>query len=78
MIVDNIRTLCKERGISLLRLETDCGFPNGTINKWDTNTPSVRKVLVVARYFSVTVEDICGDDAPEQAEQENANEQVGS
>ena len=69
MLVDNIRALCKERGISLLRLETDCGFANGTINKWDTNAPSVHKVMSVARYFGVTVEDIYGVGAAEQADQ---------
>ena len=58
MLVDTIRRLCKDNQISLYRLELDCGIPNGTINKWDRNTPSVLKVKAVADYFGVTVDDL--------------------
>lgn len=68
MLVDNIRSLCKEKGISLLKLETDCGFSNGTINKWDVNVPSVHKVMTVAKYFSVTVDDLLHDNKQEGSE----------
>ena len=61
MLVDNIRDLCSSRKISILRLETDCGFASGTINKWDRNTPSVLKVKAVADYFGVPMDDLLTD-----------------
>lgn len=54
-MVDKIRRLCKEQGKSLFSLEQECGLGNGTINKWDRNSPSVAKVHAVANALGVPV-----------------------
>ena len=54
-MVDLIRRLCKEQGKTLFSLEKECGFGNGTINKWDKNSPSVDKVVAVASALDVPV-----------------------
>lgn len=56
MLYDNVKMLCKERGISVLRLETELGFPRSSICKWNDNQPGIRKVQKVADYFNVTIE----------------------
>ncbi len=61
-MVDRIRRLCKEQGKSLFSLEQECGFGNGTINKWDKNSPSVAKVLAVAEALGVPVSYLIGED----------------
>ena len=62
MIVKNIENLCKERGITLSSLEKTLGFGNSTISKWNTSSPSVSKLLSVAKFFGVTVDELLKED----------------
>lgn len=56
MLYDNIKSLCKSRGISVSRLEHELGFPRSSICKWNENQPGIRKVQNVANYFGVSIE----------------------
>ena len=58
LIYENIVTLCKERGITIARLEKECGFGNATIRGWAVSSPTVGKVQKVAEFFGVTVNDL--------------------
>lgn len=55
-LVKRIQNLCSDSGTSLPKLERELGFSNGSIYKWDTNSPSANKALKVAQYFGVTVD----------------------
>lgn len=70
-LYERIRQLCEEKGISIAKLESDCGFANSTIKKWkSTSTPGVDKIKVIARYFGVTVDYILGlTDIPTPADE---------
>lgn len=60
-LYDRIRQLCEDRGISISRLESECGFSNSTIKKWQsTSTPGVDKIIAVAKYFDVSTDYILG------------------
>lgn len=59
-LYDRIQELCKKRGISISRLESDCGLGNSTIKKWKTINPQVNKIKIVAQYFGVTVDYLLG------------------
>mgnify|MGYP001046465760 CR=1 FL=1 len=59
-LYDRIQKLCEERGISISRLESDCGLGNSTIKKWKTTNPNVNKIKAVALYFGVTVDYLLG------------------
>lgn len=60
-LYDRIKSLCNERGITISKLETDCGFSNSTIKKWkSTSTPGVDKIKTIAKYFGVSVDYILG------------------
>ena len=58
MIYENIVRLCKERGITIARLERECGFGNATIRGWSVSSPSIAKVQRVAEFFGVSVEEL--------------------
>lgn len=62
MLVEKISKLCMEEGISTAQLERSLGLGNGTIGKWNTVNPSLKKVAVVARYFGVSIDDLVSDD----------------
>lgn len=56
MIYEQILALCKERRVSIARLERECGLGNATIRGWEKSSPTVEKLKRVADYFGVTVD----------------------
>lgn len=57
MIYQNVARLCKERGISISRLEKELGFGNATIQGWNGKwEPKARSLSAVATYFGVSME----------------------
>lgn len=65
MIYANISNLCRDRGISISRLEKEMGFGNATIRGWATSSPTVEKLKAVADYFHVTVDELIRDEEGE-------------
>ena len=53
MIYENIERLVKKKGISISKLENECGLGNGTIKLWKTSSPTVVNLQKVANYFGV-------------------------
>ena len=53
---DRVKALAKKHGISLPALESELGFGNSTIVKWDKSTPNAEKLNAVAQYFGVTMD----------------------
>jgi len=60
-LVLRIRGLCKEKGISMRRLERDNQFGNGLVSKWSNSSPSVVHLQRVANYFEVTINYLLGE-----------------
>lgn len=58
MIYRNVVKLCKERGISIARLERETGIGNGTIGRWEKSSPSVDNAKKVADFFGVTLDSL--------------------
>ncbi|MCI7497857.1 MAG: helix-turn-helix transcriptional regulator [Oscillospiraceae bacterium] len=56
MNVELIRTLAKQKGVSITKLEEILGFGNGTIGKWVKQSPSCDKLSAVADYLSVSID----------------------
>ncbi len=61
MILEKIRKLCKEHGISLRALERELGIGNGVIARWETSMPRVDKLQAVADYFDCTIDSLVCD-----------------
>ena len=56
VILQRVESLCKEKGISISRLEKDCGIWNATIKRWDESAPRIDTLKKVADYFGVSIE----------------------
>ena len=54
--VELIRSLAKQKGVSITKLEEILGFGNGTIGKWVKQSPSVDKLSAVADFLSVSID----------------------
>lgn len=53
---NKIKTLCKEKGISIHAMEKDLGFGGGTVSRWKNSNPGLEKILKIANYLDVSVE----------------------
>lgn len=60
--LDNIRTLCAKRGMTIASLERELGFSNGSLAK-PSVLPSDR-LYKIAKYFGVTMDCIYEDEKP--------------
>ena len=63
MIFNRISKLCKEKGVTVAKLERETGISNGTISRWSTSSPTVDKLRKVADYFGVSVDSLIGGES---------------
>lgn len=76
MLYNKIKELCARKDIAVSELEKILLFGNGTINKWNTSSPSIDKVRAVANYFGLSVDCLISEDdeLPTQEALNTANE----
>lgn len=53
-----IKTLCKEKGVTVTDTEHTLGFSRGSLCKIDTSKPSMEKVQKLSAYFHIPVENL--------------------
>ena len=66
MILKNITRLCKEKGVSIAKLERETGIGNGTISRWGVSSPTISNVKAVADFFGVSVDALL-EEAPAES-----------
>lgn len=64
--VEIIRNLCKNRGLSLSKLERELGIGNGTISKSTSNYMRSDRLKAIADYFHVSMEYLMTGEEGEQ------------
>lgn len=57
-IKENILKICKERGVSVYRLEKSTGLSHGYISKLDKSKPASDKLQKIADFFGVSIEQL--------------------
>ena len=62
MIYEKVKKLCKQKKVSIYRLEKDLGFSASTIVKWKKSIPAADKLKAVADYLHVSIEELLEDD----------------
>lgn len=55
-LVERIKKLADSQHLSLAALERECGLGNGTIRKWDWQSPSIDRALKIANRLGVSLE----------------------
>lgn len=58
MLHTKIKAIAKEKKIPVSKIEKECGLMQGSIGHWDEVKPSYDKVLAVAKYLEITVEEL--------------------
>ena len=59
-IYQNIARICREKNISIAKLEREMNMANGTLNRWRVINPSVYAVAEVADHLQVSLDELCG------------------
>lgn len=60
ILIKNIKELCKIKNIKISQLENDLNFGAGLISRWAKSDPSLSKIIDVADYFNVSLDEIVG------------------
>jgi transcriptional regulator with XRE-family HTH domain len=60
-LLERIKILAAEKGVSLAKMERECGFSKNSVMKWDKSIPSGEKLLRAARYFGVSADYLLGN-----------------
>lgn len=55
-LTKKVEALVSSRGMTNHQLEKALGFSNGTVKRWDESSPSIDKVMRLANYFEITVD----------------------
>lgn len=59
-LVKSIRQLCKNKNIAISQLESELNFGAGLISRWNKNSPSIDKIVDIADYFHVSLDEVVG------------------
>lgn len=62
MIYERIKELCKERGITISKLENDLELGRSSVRKFDLHDPGVGKMNLIAGYLGVSIDALLGQD----------------
>lgn len=54
--VERVKSICKERGIAISKLETSCGFGNGYIRSLKKGVIPDDRIEVIANFLGVSIE----------------------
>lgn len=54
-LLDRIKILCKEKGVSQRKMEQDIGISNGASSKWENSSPSIEILQKLSSYFNVSI-----------------------
>lgn len=66
MLLANIRNLCKNNGIAIVALEKHLGIGAGTISRWNKANPSFDKIVAIADFFHVSIDELAGHNIKEK------------
>lgn len=64
-LLNRLKDLCKERGITIAQIERGSGLTLTTIAKWNRITPGIDKVASVADYLEISIDELIGRSSPE-------------
>lgn len=74
-MVDRISALIKQNGLSLNAVEKQLGFGNGAIKRFDTNSPSIDKLISLANFLNTSIDYLVfGENKNSQIETLSENE----
>lgn len=60
-LVERIANLCADQGTTMTAVERENGLSISSIRKWDIHSPTIPKLLIVAKALNTTVSYLIGE-----------------
>lgn len=55
-LIDRIESAIRKKGTNFKRVERECGLGNGTIKRWNEQSPRLDKLILVSEYLQVSLD----------------------
>ena len=78
LLVPRLKELCNEKGVSFIQFERESGVGVNSAGRWDINSPSLKKVILAAHYFGLTVSELIGETNPASISTDGITEGINS
>lgn len=75
-LLDRVKMLCKEKGISQGKMEKEIGISNGASSKWKTSSPSMEILNKLSSYFGVSVDYLMNGEESADSDKYYLNEET--
>ena len=59
--VEKVKSICKERKISIHKLEMECGFSNGYISQLKKGTFPTDRAILIAQYLGISLDSLISE-----------------
>lgn len=59
-LTQRIKEVCEQKDLTISKLEKDLDFSSGLISRWDKTSPSIDRVVAVAKYLQTSVDYLLG------------------
>ena len=69
-LYENIRGVAKSKGYSINALEKEMGFARSSIRKFNDSAPSIKKLIKLANFLDVSLEELTGGKMKEMTQEE--------
>lgn len=75
-LLDRVKALCKDRGISQGKMEREIGISNGASSKWKSSSPSLEILNKLSNYFGVSVDYLMNGEESNNSDKYYLNEET--
>lgn len=58
LLKNNIKKICKKKGITVRQLELQLGLASGTLSRINSTSPSINRVASIAKALGVTIDEL--------------------
>lgn len=69
-LYENIKDVAKSKGYSINSLEKEMGFARSSIRKFNDSAPSIKKLMKLANFLNVSLEELTGGMMREMPQEE--------
>lgn len=59
--IENVRKICREKGIPISRIEKDLGYGNGYLNPKKAKSISYERIIEISKYLQVPASRLTGE-----------------
>lgn len=60
LLVKSIKNICEKNNTTVSQLESALGFSSALISRWNKTSPSLDKIIEIAKYFHISLDEVVG------------------